>query len=122
MDEGKLLTTFTVGPLGFYECDRMPFKLTNAPTTFQQLIETCLRDLNLNWFILYLDDIVIFSKDPASHLVRLEAVFQKPDQARLKLKPSKCEPFCKKITYLWQIVSTQGITTDGVCTDSPAPA
>ena len=59
-EEGKLLTVFTVGQLGFYKCNRMPFRLTNAPATFQQLMESCLRDLNLNWCIIYLDDIVIF--------------------------------------------------------------
>ena len=34
-EDCKALSAFTVGPLGFYECDRMPFNLTNAPTTFQ---------------------------------------------------------------------------------------
>ena len=86
------MTIFTMGLLGFYECQRMPFGLTNAPATFQ-LMETCLGDLNLHWFIIYLDDIVIFSKDLASHLERLEAVFWKLEEARLKLKPSKCELF-----------------------------
>ena len=100
------------GPLGFYECNRMPFWLTNAPTTFQQLMETCLRDLNLNWCIIYLDGIVIFSKDLASHLERLEAMFQKLEQARLKLEPSKCELFHRQITHLWNIVSAQGLVTD----------
>ena len=76
-EESKPLTAFTVGLLGFYECERMPFGLTNAPTTFQRLMETCLGDLNLHWHIIYLDDIVIFSKDLASHLERLEAEFQK---------------------------------------------
>ena len=65
-EESKPLTAFTVGPLGFYECKRMPFGLTNAPATFQRLMETCLGDLNLHWCIIYLDDIVIFSKDLAS--------------------------------------------------------
>ena len=67
-EESKPLTAFTVGPLGFYECKRMPFGLTNAPTTFQRLMEICLGDLNPHWCIIYLDDIVIFSKDLASHL------------------------------------------------------
>ena len=81
--DSKLLTTFTVGLMGFYRCDRMPFGLTITPVTFQQLMETCLRDLNLNWFIIYLDDIVIFfQKDPACHLKRLKAMFQKLQQAR----------------------------------------
>ena len=92
-EESKPLTAFTVGLLGFYECKRMPFGLTNAPATFQRLMETCLGDLNLHWCIIYLDDIVIFSKDLASHLERLEAVFWKLEEAGLKLKPSKCELF-----------------------------
>ena len=50
--ESKLLITFTVEPLGLYECGRMPFGLTNAPATFQQLMETCLRDLKCNWCII----------------------------------------------------------------------
>ena len=58
------------------------------PRTFQRLMETCHGDLILNWCIIYLDDIDIFSKDLASHLERLEAVFQKLEEARLKLKPS----------------------------------
>ena len=73
--ESNPLTTFTMGPLGIYECDRMPFGLSNPPVTFQQLMETCLGYLNLNWCIIYLDDIVIFSKDLAIHLERLKAVF-----------------------------------------------
>ena len=92
-EESKPLTAFTVGLLEFYECKRMPFGLTNAPAMFQRLMETCLGDLNLHWCIIYLDDIVIFSKDPASHLERLKAVFQKLEEAGLKLKPSKCELF-----------------------------
>ena len=88
MDEkSKPLTAFTVGPLGFYECKRMPFGLMNAPAMFQRLMETCLGDLNFHWCIIYLDDIVIFSKDLASHLERLQAVFQKLEKAGLKLKP-----------------------------------
>ena len=92
-EESKPLTTFTVGLLGFYECERMPFRLTNAPTTFQRLMETCHGDLNLHWCIINLNDIVIFSKDLASHLERLEAVFQKLEEAGLKLMPSKCKLF-----------------------------
>ena len=63
-EESKPLTAFIVGLLGFCECKRMPFGLTNAPATFLRLMKTCLGDLNLHWCIIYLDDIVIFSKDP----------------------------------------------------------
>ena len=106
------LTAFTVGLLGFYECERMPFGLTNAPATFQRLMETCLGDLNLHWCIIYLDDIVIFSKDLASHLERLEAVFWKLEEAGLKLKPSKCELFQRKLAYLGHVISAKGVATD----------
>ena len=73
--ERKKLAAFTVELLGFYECERMPFKLTNTHATFQRLMETYLGDLNLHWCIIYLDDIAIFSKDPTSHLERLKSVF-----------------------------------------------
>ena len=111
-EESKPLTAFTVGPLGFYECERMPFRLTNAPATFQRLMETCLGDLNLYWCIIYLDDIVIFSKDPASHLKRLEAVFQKLAEAGLKLKLSKCKLFQRHLAYLGHVISAEGVATD----------
>ena len=74
-------------------------------------MEAYLGDLNLNWCIIYLDDMVIFSKDLASLLKRLEAMFQKLEQARGKLKPSKCELFHRQITYLEHIVSAQGIAS-----------
>ena len=103
------LTAFIVELLAFYECERMPFGLINAPATFQRLTETCLGDLNLHWCIIYLDDIVIFSKDPASHLERLQAVFLGIEEGRkLKLKSSKCELFWWQIAYLRHVISTQG--------------
>ena len=71
-----------------------------------------LGDLNLHWCIIYLDDIVIFSKDPASHLERLEAVFQKLEKAGLKLKPSKCELFQRQLAYLGHVISAKGVATD----------
>ena len=111
-EESKPLTAFTVGLLGFYECKRMPFKLTNAPATFQRLMETCLGDLNLHWCIIYLDDIVIFFKDPASHLERLKAVFWKLEEAGLKLKHSKCELFQRQLAYLGHVISAEGVATD----------
>ena len=75
-------------------------------------METCLGDLNLHWCIIYLDDIVILSKDLASHLERLEAVFWKLEEAGLKLKPSKCELFQWQLAYLGHVISAQGVATD----------
>ena len=113
MDEkSKVLTAFTVGPLGFYECERMPFGLMNAPATFQCLKENRLGELHLNWCIIYLDDIIVFSKTPEEHLKRLQGVFDKLAKAGLKLKPSKCEFFKSRINYLGHIISAAGIETD----------
>ena len=111
-EESKPLTAFTVGPLGFYECERMPFGLTNTPATFQCLMESCLGELHLNWCIIYLDDIIVFSKTLEEHLERLRGVSDKLATAGLKLKPSKCEFFKSKITYLGHIFSAAGIETD----------
>ena len=113
LDEESIpLTAITLGPLGFYECIQMPFRLTNAPATFQRLMESCLGDLHLNWCIIYLDDIIIFLKDPDDHIKRLEGVFEKLAQAGLKLKPSKYEFFKARLKYLGHIVSLEGIATD----------
>ena len=106
-EECKPYTAFTCGPLGFFECETMPFRATNAPATFQRLMEDCLGDLNMNWCIVYLDDVIVCSKTPKEHLERLETVFQKLSAAGLKLKPSKCTFFKTEITYLGHIITSE---------------
>ena len=76
VEECKPYTAFTCGPLGFYECETMPFGATNAPAIFQRLMDNCLGELNMNWCIVYLDDIIIYSQDAASHIERFEAFFK----------------------------------------------
>ena len=98
-EASRPLTAFTVGPLGFYECVQMPFGLTNALATFQCLMKSCLGEMHLKWCIIYLDDIIVFSKTPEEHIERLRGVFEKLLAAGLTLKPSKCEFFKSKITY-----------------------
>ena len=90
----------------------MPFGLTNAPATFQWLMQSCLGNLHLHYCIIYLDDIIVFSKTLEEHVVRLRAVFEKLKQVGLKLKPSKCEFFRQELTYLGHVVSKEGIQTD----------
>ena len=111
-EESKQYTAFTCGPLGFFECNRMPFGSTNAPATFHRLMQSCLDDLNLNWCIIYLDDVVVYAPTVKEHLKRLGAVFQKLKEAGLKLKPSKCQLFKKSISYLGHVVSEEGVRTD----------
>ena len=62
MDEvSKQCTAFTIGSLGFFYCDCISFGLCNVPATFQRLMQNCLRELNLLYCLIYLDDIIIFS-------------------------------------------------------------
>ena len=75
-------------------------------------MESCLGDLHLNWCIIYLDDITVFSKTPKEHIERLRGVHIKLVAPSLKLKPKKCEFFKPKIACLGHIVSSKGIETD----------
>ena len=111
-EEDKPKTAFQVGSLGFFECNRMPFGLCNAPATFQRLMEICMGELNLRDCLIYLDDIIIFSSTFEEHLKRLQAAFKNLERHNLKLKPSKCEFFKECVTYLGHVVSADGIQTD----------
>ena len=104
-EDSKAFTAFIVGPLGFNKCEHMPFGLTNAPATFPWLMQSCLGNLNLHYCIIYLDDVIVFSKTPEVHFLRLGAMFEKLKQAGLKLKPSKCELFRQELIYLGHVVS-----------------
>ena len=111
-EEDKSKTAFQVGPLGFYECNRMPFGLCNAPATFQRLMERCMGELNLRDCLIYLDDIIIFSSTFEEHLERLQAVFSRLELHNLKLKATKCEFFKSRVVYLGHVVSEDGIQAD----------
>ena len=67
----KQYTTFTVGNLGFFECDRMPFGLCNAPATFQRLMQNCMGELNFIYCLIYLDDLIMFLQTAEEHLHQL---------------------------------------------------
>ena len=76
MDEAsKQYINFTVGNLGFFKCDCMPFGLCNAFATFQWLMQNCLGKLNLLYCLIYLNDLIVFLRTADEHLHRLHAVF-----------------------------------------------
>ena len=76
MDEAlKQYTAFTVGNLGFFECNRMPFGLCNASATFQWLMQNCLGKLNLLYCLIYLDNLIMFLPTAKKHLHRLHIAF-----------------------------------------------
>lgn len=113
MDEESIpKTAFRVGTGGLYEYLRMPFGLCNSPATFQRLMEACFSEENFEILLLYLDDILVFSKSIEEHFVRLDIVFSKLKQHGLKMKPSKCWFFQKSVKYLGHIVSSEGISTN----------
>ena len=71
----KQYTAFTVGNLGFFKCDAMPFGLCNVPVTFQWLMQNCLGKLNLIYCLIYLDDLIVFSQTAKEHLHQLHVMF-----------------------------------------------
>ncbi|GMF55251.1 unnamed protein product [Phytophthora fragariaefolia] len=70
---------------------RMPFGLANAPGTFQRMMNAVLRGLAWRSCLVYLDDVIVFSKgDVAQHVVELAMVLERLNEAGLSLKASKC--------------------------------
>ena len=109
-------TAFTVGSIGVYEFLCMPYGLCNAPATFQRLMQNCLGELNLTYTLIYLDNIIVYSRTEEEHLTRLRAMFERFRESGLKLKPSKCNFFCTEINYLGHTVSAKGMepSMDGI--------
>ena len=97
---------------GLYEWTVMPFGLTSSPSTFERLMELILAGLRFEICLIYLDEIIVYGKTFEEELKRLEEVFVRFRSSGLKLKPSKCVLFQKRVTYLGHIVSEIGITTD----------
>ncbi|GJP49632.1 hypothetical protein CLOM_g8818, partial [Closterium sp. NIES-68] len=97
---------------GSYEYTVMPFGLTNAPSTFQLTMNGVFRDLLDKCVIVYLDDILIYSKTQEQHLKDLEQVFQRLQEHRLITKGSKCEFLKSELEVLGHVVGADGIKID----------
>ena len=107
--DSQQYTAFMVGSMGVYEFLRMPYGLCNAPATFQRLMQNCLRELNLTYALIYLDDVIVFSRTEQEHLHRLWVVFGQFLEHGLKLKPSKCHFLHDGITFLGHEISANGM-------------
>ena len=114
-EESRQYTAFTVGSMGMYEFLRMPYGLCNAPATFQHLMQNCLGELNLTYALIYLDDVIVYSKTEEEHLVHLRTVLEQFMEHGLKLKPSKCNFFRTEISYLGHKVSAAGMELGTDC-------
>ncbi|GBN54194.1 Retrovirus-related Pol polyprotein from transposon 297 [Araneus ventricosus] len=97
--EDKEKTTFTTGQ-GLWQFKVMPFGLCNAPATFERLMETVLRGLTSDACLVHLDGIIIVGRTFEEHLNNIRKVFQRPQNANLKLSPKKCRFFQKEVSYL----------------------
>lgn len=97
---------------GHFEFLVMPMGLTNSPAAFQAYINNTLRGLVDRICIVYLDDILIFSKTREEHTDHLRQVCQRLREHELYAKPSKCEFYQDRMEFLGFIISAKGVEMD----------
>ena len=94
---------------GLYECLVLPFGVTNAPAQFMNLMNDVLRDYLDKFVIVFLDDILIYSKTINDHLEHLRLVLDKLRKYKLFAKASKCLIAQDKIEFLGQMITEKGM-------------
>ena len=94
---------------GSYQFKVMPFGLCGAGATFQRVMNIALAGLTFQTCLVYLDDIIIYSRSVEEHVERMRGVFQRLRSAGLKLKPSKCMLLRRSVEFLGHIVSDKGV-------------
>jgi hypothetical protein len=106
-EEDKCKTAFVIdGQL--FEFNVMPFGSSNAPATFQRLMDKVLRGLTWYQCLVYIDDVLVFGKSFEAHLVNLGLVLSRVQAAGLKLKPAKCKFGDNRVDYLGFSISDKG--------------
>ena len=96
----KPKTAFSIPGGRHWQFTKMPFGLCNAGATFERLMERVLSNLSWKVCLVYLDDIIILSKDFKEHLDNLRQVFTRLEQANLKMNPKKCILLQKEVSFL----------------------
>ena len=97
---------------GHYEFLVMPFGLTNAPTTFMDLMNRVFRPYVDKFVVVFIDDILVYSKDAQKHEQHLRIVLEVLREKKLYAKLSKCDFWLKEVSFLGHIVSVEGIRVD----------
>ena len=97
---------------GHYEFVVMPFGLTNAPAAFMDLMNRVFHDYLDKFVVVFIDDILVYSKTAAKHEEHLKAVLQRLREKKLYAKFKKCEFWLESISFLGHVVSNQGIQVD----------
>ena len=94
---------------GQFEFVVMPFGVTNAPATFQRMMNSIFKEELDDFVLVYLDDILIFSETLQEHIKHIKTALEKLRTAKLYARLHKCAFFQKKVEYLGFDVSSQGI-------------
>ncbi|KAK7922815.1 hypothetical protein WMY93_009717 [Mugilogobius chulae] len=110
-EEDREKTAFTTGR-GLYQWRAMPMGLSNSPATFQRMMELVLRGLPWHICLVYLDDILIYSRTFEDHLSHLQEVLTRIQSAGLKLNSSKCHFVRDHVVFLGHVVSRDGLHPD----------
>ncbi|GJR28724.1 putative nucleotidyltransferase, ribonuclease H [Tanacetum coccineum] len=97
---------------GHYEFLVMPFGLTNAPTVFMDLMNRIFHEYLDKFVIVFIDDILVYSKSEEEHEQHLRIVLEILRQKKLYAKFSKCEFWLQQVAFLGHIVSADGIIMD----------
>src|SRR3954464_9931491 len=100
---------------GSYEYIVMSFGLTNAPTTFSRLMNYIFMEYLDKFVVVYLDDILIYSKTEEEHAEHLCLVLEKIREQKHYAKYSKCEFWLPKVTYHGHVISKDGIAINPEC-------
>jgi hypothetical protein len=99
-------------PLGLYEWKVLPFGLTNAPATFQAVMNDVFREHLGKSVLVYLDDILVFSKTPAEHETHLRQVLALLRKHQLYAKRKKCVFNQPEVSFLGHLVGAEGVRAD----------
>ncbi|GJW26243.1 putative reverse transcriptase domain-containing protein [Tanacetum coccineum] len=97
---------------GHYEFQVMPFGLTNAPAVFMDLMNRVCKPYLDRFVIVFIDDILIYSKDKKEHEEHLKAILELLKKEKLYAKFSKCEFWIPKVQFLGHVIDSRGIHVD----------